>query len=613
MKTAQPSSTYRRLLTFVRPYWRRLVLGFLCGLLYAAVNGAIPSLVQSGINFIGDPDGAPTRSQVLGLDMLVPAHAAPAPVVPASSMPSTKSLSWMDICLVMAILPLIAVLRGMADYGAKYFILWTGHRAVVDIRNVVFDKLLRLPVSYFTDRKSGETLSRAIQDTALIEKAVSTTLEDLAKQPLTLVAMIVWVFFTDWRLALISVVVFPLVIVPVALFGRRARRFSREAQERIAEVMAILQESVAGARIIRAFGAEDYERGRFGAEAGRFFGRIIRVMRASISVEPVVMTVAFLGLSVVLVYIKKAGMGVDQFMAFAVALLMMYEPVKKLAKIHVTLQQSNAAGDRIFELLDAPVFIAETEGAPSLQGPIRGVEFESVTFTYGDDPVLREISFTVREGDRIAFVGSSGSGKTTLVNLIPRFYDVTSGRVIINGRDVKDWGLASLRKQIGLVSQDTFLFNDTVANNIRYGSWEAAQGDVEAAAQAANAAEFIARLPQGYNTVIGDRGMRLSGGQCQRLAIARAMLRNPPILILDEATSALDTESERLVQDAIDRLMTGRTVFAIAHRLSTIIHCTQILVLEQGRIVERGTHTELLARNGVYRRLHDLQAGLAGE
>jgi subfamily B ATP-binding cassette protein MsbA len=405
----------------------------------------------------------------------------------------------------------------------------------------------------------------------------------------------------------VSLVVFPVCLVPIAVFGRRVRRFAREAQERTADVLSILQESLAGARIVKAFGMEHYEIARFAAQTKAVFGRIMRVEKASAIAEPVIVFVATAGIVLVLVYVRSVRMSVENFFAFAAALFMMYEPVKKLSKIHIQIQQSSGAADRIFELLDTPPEIRDAPGALEFADPVREIAFENVSFAYDAEPVLREITLRVRAGERVAFVGSSGAGKTTLVNLIPRFHDVSAGSLKLNGVDVRRISLRSLRRQIGLVSQETFLFNDTVASNIRYGSEDAPQERVVEAAVRAHAHEFITSLPEGYETVVGERGLRLSGGQCQRLAIARALLRNPPILILDEATSALDTESERVVQAAIEELMMGRTVLAIAHRLSTIASCDRILVLSGGRIVEQGTHQDLLARSGIYRRLYDLQ------
>ena len=352
---------------------------------------------------------------------------------------------------------------------------------------------------------------------------------------------------------------------------------------------------------------EPYERGRFAEQCGAVFNRSMKVAKAKAALEPIIIEISIIGISMVLIYAHVTGMAMETFFTFCLALVALYDPAKRLSNVHLSIQQSSAAADRIFEIIDQDITVKEVPGAQPLTEAIKEIEFSEVTFSYGNERVLDAISFTVRPGEVVAFVGSSGSGKTTLVSLLPRFFDPDSGAVRINGRDIRDFTLRSLRQQIGLVSQDTFLFNDTIANNIAYGNQEADQAAIEAAARQAHAHNFIMELPEGYQTIAGDRGVRLSGGQCQRLAIARAMLRNPPIMILDEATSALDTESERLVQAALDNLMANRTVFAIAHRLSTIQHANRIIVLDKGRIAETGSHEELLQKGGLYRYLYDLQ------
>jgi len=442
----------------------------------------------------------------------------------------------------------------------------------------------------------------------MIERAVATVLGDLMKQPFAFLGSVFFVVSLDWRLALGSLALFPVCIIPIAIFGRRVRRHAREGQERLADLSSILQESVVGMRIVRAFGMEEHECRRFGAQCRRFFSRIVRVVRAKASIEPIIVVISVLGLLPVLFYAHWARMPAAHFIMFAVAMLTLYEPVKKLSKIHVHIQQASASADRVFELLDTPMGVTDAAGAVEFKEAVSDIAFDRVAFAYEREPVLADISFNVRMGESVALVGSSGAGKSTLVNMIPRFYDVSSGRILLNGSDIRRFTLASLRARMAMVTQETFLFNDTVANNIAYGRPDASRDDILEAARRANADGFISELPKGYETNVSERGVRLSGGQRQRIAIARALLRNAPILILDEATSSLDAESEKLVQDALMELMRGRAVFVIAHRLSTIIRCDRILVLDKGRIVESGPHAELLAAGGVYKRLYDIQS-----
>jgi len=512
-----------------------------------------------------------------------------------------------QIVLIALVLPLVALVRSIGQFLSDYYIQWVGNRVVMDIRVQTFAHLQDLSMRFFTKRKTGELMSRTINDSMMVERAVSVVLGDLVKEPFVFIGAVGFLVWIDPLLAFASLVLFPICIIPIALFGRRVRRYARHGQERLAALVSIMQETLSGIRIVKAFGMEEYEIGRFSEQCAIFFNRIMRVARDKAIIEPLIVFVSVVGLALVLVYAGWSKMPAENFITFAIAMIALYEPVKKLSKVHLNIQQTSASADRIFEILDTPALIYDMPGAYELKGAVKSINFENVGFAYEKAPVLRDIRLDVRAGERVAIVGGSGAGKTTLVNLIPRFYDVSSGALTINGVDIRKYTVKSLRSIIGMVTQETILFNDTVAANIAYGHSEASRVLIEEAAGRAHAYEFIRQLPEGYDTIIGERGLRLSGGQCQRLAIARAILRNPPILILDEATSALDTESERLVQAALDVLMEGRTVFAIAHRLSTIMHCDKIIVLEKGGIVETGTHEELLKVEGIYRRLYDLQ------
>ena len=566
-------STYRRLIAYARPYTGRLVVGIGFGIVFGgSVTGLLMGLQK-------------TLTTVFGAEP-----------------PSLNA-----VLMVAAVLPVVALVRGLGDFMSTYLIEWVGNRVVFDLRTQLFQHVQELSLGFFGRIKTGDVISRITNDTALVERAVAVVLGDLAKQPFALLSAIGYLVYLDGRLALISLVLFPICIIPVALFGRKVRRSAREGQQRVADLVSIIEENILGVRIVKAFGMEPYEIARFGERCRGVFSRAMKVTRAKASVEPIIVFISLSGCSLVLLYAHWARMSFSEFFVFGVAMVVMYDPVKRLSKVHLNIQQSSAAADRIFEMLDEPIQVKEKSGALAFSEPLQAVRFENVTFSYGEASVLKGISFAAGRGQVVALVGSSGSGKTTLVSLLPRFYDVTGGCLRINDHDVRDLTLASLRRQIGIVTQETVLFNDTVARNIAYGQENPSRDAIVDAARRANAHDFIEALPEGYETVIGERGMRLSGGQRQRLAIARALLRNPPILILDEATSALDTESERLVQGALDALMAGRTVLAIAHRLSTVQHADCILVLDQGAIAESGTHTELLARGGLYKRLYEMQ------
>ncbi len=573
--TNQDYKTYRRLLAYLRPYCGRLAVGIFFGLIYAGSNGALLLTLKKGVN------------NVFGLSAAQP--------------------SWAQTALVAALILLASAARGVSDYLSKYLIRWCGSRVVLDLRAALFRKLNELSLSYFVASRSGDLIARTTSDPSLVESAVSNVVEDVAKQPPTLVVLVGVLFWLDPMLALGSLLLFPICILPVTLFGRRVRRFSREGQQRIADLVSIIQEAIVGVRVVKAFGMEESENARFGVQNRSFFSRVMRVVRAQCAVEPLMVFISMVGVAAVLFYIRWKAMPFDSFVTFAGALVMMYGPVKSLSRVHLQIQLASGGADRIFEVLDTPVEISNRPQARRFEERIDTIEFDHVSFAYGAQPILRDISLSVTAGQRVALVGGSGAGKTTFVNLLPRFYDPTSGALRINGTDIRDLTLDSLRRTMGIVTQDTVLFNDTVINNIRYGTPEAAPEAVIEAAKRAHADEFIRALPHGYETHVGDLGMRLSGGQRQRIAIARACLRNPAILILDEATSALDTESERAVQAALETLMQSRTVFVIAHRLSTIVACDRILVLAGGQVIEEGTHDALLARGGAYRRLYDLQ------
>ena len=571
--TSQEWQTYLRLMTYARPYRFRLAIGVVFGILFGGSTTGMILALQKNFKSLGD----------------------------------TAGWDFQMVLAIAAALPLFAVLRGLGDFASKYLVEWVGNRVVMDLRNETFGHIHDLGLNYFTQSRTGELISRTTNDSMMVQRAVSTVIGDLIREPFVLIFMIGYLLYMNWQLSIASLVLFPICIVPVALFGRRVRHASREGQQKLADLVSILQETIAGVRIVKAFGMEDYEKNRFQARSRSVFSRLMRVAKARAAVEPIIVLISMIGLALVFLYAKWCGMRGDDLIGYAAALVAMYEPAKKLSRIHIGIQESSAGADRIFEILNTPCSVTDRPGAVELRGPIQTVDFDHVSFAYENHEILREVSLTARAGECIAFVGSSGAGKTTLVSLIPRFYDAVSGAVRINGMDIREFTVKSLRRQIGMVTQESILFPDTVANNIAYGSGDATREQIIEAARKAHAHAFIEQMEQGYDTVIGEMGMKLSGGQRQRLAIARAMLRNPPILILDEATSALDTESERQVQAALDELMAHRTVFAIAHRLSTIAHANRIVVLDKGRIAETGTHAELIEKNGLYKYLDDLQ------
>jgi subfamily B ATP-binding cassette protein MsbA len=509
----------------------------------------------------------------------------------------------------------------LATVTAKNILVWLAGQMAArlqeyvtrDLRNAVYGHLGRLPLGWFMRTKGGQIIARVISDTAQTRLIMTEIITRSVQSGALVAAYVAFLFAISWQLTLLALVVAPLLIAFLQPLLRKLRTGYRRLANDYGEMTSVVQESVGGMRLVKSFGAEGYEERRFVEASDRYSRGMVRVTRISYLAQPITEVVGTL-IAVLILWIGARQVLADGTMngadliAFLIYVMRLLQPLKTLSQLPTTAQQSMAAAERLFEVLDEPTETHRDGGTQHEATFERAITFEHVSFAYEQEPVLIDVSFTARKGEIVALVGPSGAGKSTLVDLIPRFYEPGQGRITIDGVDTRQITLPALRALTGIVSQDTVLFNDTVRNNIAYGT-EGRYDDarVEAAARAANAHEFIRELPHGYDTVLGERGARLSGGQRQRIAIARALLVDPPILILDEATSALDAESERLVQEAIDRLLEGRTVFVIAHRLSTIEHASQILVLERGRIVERGTHRELLARRGVYHRLHGLQ------
>jgi subfamily B ATP-binding cassette protein MsbA len=572
----QKQSTIPRILKYVKPYKSWLAIAMVCMVIVASMGGAQAYMVKPLLDEIFFKKD---RTML----MLVP-------------------LAIMGIFLV----------KGLFYYTYNYLLEKVGQSVIRDLRNILYTHIQSLPLSFFQKKPTGELISRILSDVALIQGAVSGVLVGILKDTCQVFFLIGVIFYQNWRMATISMILLPLVVYPIVNFGRRHRRLSRSSQQTTAQVSNILYETITGTRIVKAFGMEKYEVGRFAATLDTLFKIVMRNTRINAISHPLMEFLGGVGISLVVWYggsqVLQGKSTPGTFFSFLTALIMIYEPIKGVSKINNTVQQGIAAAERVFDILDIESEVVEKEDAVELARVKDIIEFKDIRFQYEDNAeILKGINLRVKTGEVLAIVGSSGGGKTTLVNLIPRFYDVTSGSVTIDGTDIRDVTLKSLRSQIGMVTQQTILFNDTVLNNIAYGSTEAKMEQVREAARAAHALNFIQNLPEGFDTVIGEAGARLSGGERQRISIARAILRNAPILILDEATSSLDTESEREVQQAIENLVQSRTTFVIAHRLSTIRNADRIIVIQDGMIVEEGTHETLLPLEGLYKKLYDMQ------
>jgi subfamily B ATP-binding cassette protein MsbA len=623
--------SYLRLLGYLKPYGARLALALSCTVVYAAMNAATIGMVSPFMKVLFSDSGvheaahsttggaaAPLASRpparvvaAENLDQVLPGWPRPLRDLAGRwlfSVPHFEAMKRMCVFLLVVFL-----IKDVADYLQAYHMSAVEQSAVRDLRNEVFAQLQRLPLSFFHGRKTGVLVSRLTNDVDYVRASLAAGASNLVKDSLTVLGCLFWVFLASWKLAVFALLVFPPVAWVLVTIGRKMRKRSTESQERMGDLTSTLHESIVGARVVRAFGMERFESNKFEGANRRFFRAFVRMRRVGAAARPV-SDYAMVLVSVPLLLIASRDIFVthtlapNQFFLFVTALLAMTSPIKALSEINSNIQQGIAAADRVFNVIDTPSEIADRPravAAPRFRDRIR---YDEVSFEYkAGSPVLNRVSFEVRCGEVVALVGSSGAGKSTAMDLLARFYDPSAGRILIDGHDLRDVTLASLREQLGIVTQETILFHDTVRHNIAYGRPDADERAVREAAEAAHAHDWIARLPAGYDTVIGERGAKLSGGERQRLAIARALLKNPPILLLDEATSSLDLESERLVQEALERLMKDRTVLVIAHRLSTVQHADRILVLEGGRVAAQGTHAQLLEQDGLYRRLYNLQ------
>ena len=567
---------YMRLLAYIKPYTRRLALAVVCIIMAAAANLYLPWIIKDMIDDV-----------LMSKDMVM-------------------------LNLIATGILVVMFTRGVFYYGQSYLVSYVGQRVIIDVRSVLFRKFQRMPLSYYDKQQTGTVMSYITNDVAVMQSAIVDNLIELVTESSILIGSLAMMLYLDWKLSLLTLMTIPLVAIAMKIFGRKLKRSSTVIQERAAEITSLLQESISAIRVVKSFVREAYETKRFEEQNWRNFQAAMKNVKLSSLLTP---TVEFLAAIAVTFIVWFGGYEVvnevitaGELVAFLTYAVNLANPVKRLSKVYAAIQKAMAAADRVFAVMDLDEKITDVPGAQPLP-PIKGkVEFKDVTFSYKDgQPALEHISLKAEPGQMIALVGPSGSGKSTIANLIPRFYDVDSGVITIDDHDIRQVTADSLREQIGLVPQETMLFSTTVMENIRYGRLEATDEEVIKAAKAANAEEFIKELPEGYDTKLGERGLNLSGGQRQRLAIARAILKNPRVLILDEATSALDTESEKIVQDALDNLMVGRTSFVIAHRLSTIFNADQIFVVENGHLREHGTHEELLAAGGLYSNLYNIQ------
>jgi len=566
-----------RLLSYTNPYWGRLMAGILLAIVVSAATGAAAWIVK--------------------------------PVMDDIFLSKDTTL--------LKILPLgfilIYTIKGLARYGQSYLMRSIGQKIITRIRNELYEHIQKMPLSFFHNTPSAILMSRITNDVTMLGHVSSQVVADFFRQTFTFFILLSLTFYREWKLATIALVVFPFIGIFIVSIGRKLRVLSRKNQEKMADLNIILQETFTGNKIVKAFGMEDYENKRFMNENRKLYDISMKETKRHEMVSPLMELFGAVGTGVVIWYggyqVISGATTPGTFFSFMTALIMLYDPIKKLSTMNNVVQQSMAAAERVFEMLDTKVEITDNDRAVDIREFKDRISFNDVWFQYNSNNgmVLKGINLTIKKGEVVALVGSSGAGKSTLVDMIPRFHDVTKGSINIDSHDIRNISLNSLRRQIGIVTQETILFNDTVKNNISYGRVDAGMDDIHKAAESAYAHDFIMEMPSGYDTVIGERGVKLSGGQRQRLSIARAILKNPAILILDEATSSLDSESEKMVQQALENLMKDRTTFVIAHRLSTVLNAGRIVVIDNGRIIETGRHDELLAHRGIYKKLYEMQ------
>ncbi len=587
------SGPYRRLYGYVKPYKVRFIVGLLLGFAYGGVNSLFPLAVGRVANTIfhgaaPNPSPMALRSNLAALDT------------------GPKINSVVLICLAI---PAIMTLRSLCSYGNTYCMQWVSNKVVTDIRGQLFNKMVRLSMDFFNKMRSGFLISRITNETRVVQMALTAVSADIFKQPVTIIGAITVLLLMDWKFTLITLVLFPICLLPLRIYGRRARKALRGQFEGMGEMVVTMQETFAGIRVIKSFAREAHQEKEFKRSNQLQFSQMMRIIRSMEITGPLVETIAAVGVGLALLYVYAANLSVGRFFGLITGIFILYDPIKTLSKIQIVMQNSITATAAIFSVLDSEPTVRDASDATQLTSATGRIDFENASFRYANTvtDAISNLTLHIQPGKTHALVGASGAGKSTILSLILRLYDPTSGAIRIDGRDLRSVTQKSLREQMGLVTQETFLFHDTIFNNIQFGRLDATPEEIYEAAKAAYAHDFITAQPKGYQTIVGDKGCLLSGGQQQRLAIARAILKNAPILLLDEATSSLDSESEQQIQKALAQLAAGRTVIAIAHRLSTILSADQIIVMDSGRIKEIGTHAELLEKSGYYRRLYDHQ------
>lgn len=606
---------YFRLLSYLAPFWKRVIVLFICTTIFASLSGISLTLIPPFLHIlfgsqptevVEEPetkdDGVPLPDQI---ESRIDGVVAFAKGIIYEGEPIERLARF---CVIFLALMLI---KNFFGYASTYLTIYLEQFVLYRIRNDLYGKIQALPLSFFDKQRTGHLISRITNDVTNLRGAVVGGMASIIRNGFMTLIAIGIIFYTSWRLSLLTIIVVPLNILLIAIISRKLRKGSRRSQERMADVTSVLQETISGVRVVKAFGMEGFEKTKFNMFNLRYLGEYLKMRRIGALASPTSETLGTLASVVILWYggrlVIAEQLDPANLMMFIGAMLWVITPIKNLSKLNNAIQEGMASGQRVFQIIDID---SETKDSGKIEiGSLSdSIVYDDISFSYGEDiEVLRHVSFTIHRGESVAIVGPSGAGKSTIADLLPRFYRPTEGRILIDGNDLADIRLQSLRKLLGIVTQETILFNDTVFNNIAYGKEECPKEDVIRAAQAANAHEFIVAMPNGYETFIGDRGVQLSGGQRQRLAIARALLKNPQILILDEATSSLDVESEALVQEAIDRLMKGRTNLVIAHRLSTIRSADKIIVVEDGKIKQIGNHEELIGEEGTYRKLYHLQ------